>query len=161
MSATRWRATEFDWWRHELQASLSQAKVTDRPKTDGGNSPKDSIERELLMSDSSKSGRIVLREERSETDIRHLSVGYATNGDLAIEGQDLGDVVRRVFGCDEYEWVWTIRSADVPKLAMALGVASDRLEALAASYSGDNAANLGAFLKVSAVPFETWSRIGD
>ena len=113
------------------------------------------------MSDSSKSGRVVLREERSKTDIRHLSAGYAANGDLRIEGQDLGDGVQRIFGYREYEWGWTIWAADLPKLAEALGVTSDVLKALAASYSGDNAANLGAFLEDHGVPFETWSRIGD
>jgi hypothetical protein len=113
------------------------------------------------MSDSCESGRVVLREERSKTDIRHLSAGYASNGDLRIEGQDLGDGVQRIFGCVEYEWVWTIRAADLPKLAEALGVTSNLLEALAANYSGDNAAHLGAFLKEYGVPFEAWSRIGD
>ena len=113
------------------------------------------------MSDPSKSGRVVLREERSKTDIRHLSAGYASNGDLLIEGQDLGDGVQRIFGRDEYEWVWTIRAAELPKLAMALGGASDLLQALAGRFSGANAGHLGAFLNEGSVPFETWSRIGD
>jgi hypothetical protein len=54
---------------------------------------------------------------------RHIDAG------LVIEGQDRGAVVQQIFGYYEYEWVWAIHAADLPKLDAALGVTSDRLEA--------------------------------
>lgn len=76
-------------------------------------------------------------------------------------GQDLGAVVQQVFGYYEYEWVWTIRAADLPNLDAALGVTFDRLEALAEKFGGGNAAQLGPFLKANAIPCESWSRTDD
>jgi len=104
---------------------------------------------------------VVLRNERTERGVRYLGAKYAENGDLLIEGQDIGDEVKSIFGYIEYEWSWTIKSADLPKLASALGVNSNLLGALKERYSGKAAAELGKFLKENEIPHTFWNRIGD
>ena len=80
-----------------------------------------------------------------------------------IQGHDMGQGVKDVFGegFREYEWAWTIRAADVPKLAEALGVREDALGALKARFSGDQSGELGEFLESRGVTVERWSRMGD
>jgi len=105
--------------------------------------------------------RAVLRDERTEGDVRYLSATYSTEGNLVIEGQDIGDGVEAAFGCREYEWTWTIARADLPKLLAALHAESSLLNALEVRFRGPAAAQLGSFLKENNVPYESWSRIGD
>ncbi|WP_424924329.1 hypothetical protein [Alloalcanivorax xenomutans] len=61
----------------------------------------------------------------------------------------------------EYEWQWTIKAADMPKLRAALQTRKPVLAALKQRFAGDESVRLYAFLCASAVPFETFSRIGD
>ncbi len=108
--------------------------------------------------------KVVLRNTRGADDWRYLSASLSENGTLLIEGQDLGSGVEAHFGRGEreYEWAWTIRPQDVPKLALALGVKTeDVLEGLAAEFSGDAAAGLKLFLDAGSIPHEVWSRVGD
>jgi hypothetical protein len=79
-----------------------------------------------------------------------------------IEGQDLGGGVEEVFGSGlrEYEWAWTIRAANVRKLAEALNT-EDVLKGLQAQFGGNRSSELGSFLEKTAVPVEFWSRVGD
>jgi hypothetical protein len=104
---------------------------------------------------------VVLRDERTDGDSRYLCAKYSENGDLLIEGHDLGAGVREFFGYFEYEWVWTIEAADLPRLAAALGADSNLLDALKARFSGDAAAEIGSFLKEHEIPNAFWNRIGD
>jgi hypothetical protein len=106
-------------------------------------------------------GSVILRNERSEGDIRHLSASFTVEGNLRIEGQDLGDAVEAIFGYREYEWVWTIARSDLPKLLQALGTKTDLLDTLAQQFRGPAAANLATFLQENQIPYESWSRIGD
>jgi hypothetical protein len=106
-------------------------------------------------------GRVVLRDERTPGDTRNLSASHSSDGDLVIEGQDLGAGVEHAFGHREYEWVWTIAQADVPALSTALSENGDILDALARRFSGPDAAHLHSFLTENRIPFKTWSRIGD
>lgn len=107
------------------------------------------------------SRRVVLRDERRPSGTRYLSAAYSPQGDLVIEGQDLGDEVEHAFGRREYEWVWTIRKANLATLSAALSGNDDVLDGLASRFSGRGAAKLHSFLSESGVPFETWSRMGD
>jgi hypothetical protein len=106
---------------------------------------------------------IVLRHIADQSGTRHLGARMNASGDLLIEGQDLGEGVEQFFGTGtrEYEWVWTVRAANIAKLAAALGAKDDVLAALRARFSGALAAGLHGFLKESEVPFESWSRVGD
>jgi hypothetical protein len=105
--------------------------------------------------------KVILRNERTTTDSRYLSVSFNPDGDLVIEGQDIGDEVRRCFDCSEYEWIWTIRASSVVALKHALGNPDGLLHCLQQKFSGNNAANIGSFLAEHDIVYETWSRIGD
>lgn len=105
--------------------------------------------------------QVVLRQSRDEDGSRYLAATLDGAGDLRIEGQDLGDGVERIFGMREYEWVWTVRAADLPALRAALDGRADLLAALQHRFSGEQAAGLKAFLDENEVPHESWSRVGD
>lgn len=108
-----------------------------------------------------KEYRVVLRNVQEAGDIRYLGAILTGDGELKIEGQDVGDDVEEIFGYREYEWVWTIRSEDVAALLKALGKSSDPLSALEAQFSGEDAGKLKAFLDTNEIPHEAWSRVGD
>jgi hypothetical protein len=105
--------------------------------------------------------RVVLRNVEDAQGTRHLQASLKREGDLVIEGQDLGAGVKSALGVYEYEWAWTIRAADVSLLLDALGATSDLLSALRERFSGDRGADLGDFLESHDIPYETWSRMGD
>lgn len=105
--------------------------------------------------------RAILRNERAEGDLRYLGATYSSEGNLVIEGQDLGNAVEAAFGYREYEWAWTIARADLPKLAAALDTRTDLMAALEHRFSGPAAAQLAAFLQEHNIPHTGWSRIGD
>lgn len=104
---------------------------------------------------------VVLRNIDEVGNLRRLTASLGHGGDLEIEGLDVGDEVERIFGFREYEWVWTIRAVDIPKLLAALGASSDPIEALSERFAGERAADLKAFLVDHDVPHEVWSRVGD
>lgn len=112
----------------------------------------------------------VLRDERTPTDLRSLTARLGTDGDLIVEGHDLGSGVESVFGYREYEWSVTVAAADIPKLVAALrgrrSLFGGRrrhglLSALRRRFSGDNARKLEPFLKERGIPYAFWNRIGD
>lgn len=105
-------------------------------------------------------GPVTLRDTRDADGARRLTAAL-TGGDLVIEGWDHGAGVERVFGYREYEWVWTIKSNDVPRLREALGNPPDLTEALRSKFSGEEAAELKPFLDSKEIPYEAWSRTGD
>ncbi len=109
--------------------------------------------------------QVVLRSERDEGGIRHLSARLTTDGDLVVEGQDIGPGVEQFFGegNTEYEWAHTVRVADLPQLGAALGglPGDDILTLLAQRCSGPDEAELSRLLVPDGpVPAELWSRIG-
>ena len=105
--------------------------------------------------------QVVLRDIRRGGDSRWLAASLTDDGDLLIEGCDGGAAVEALFGSREYEWSWTIRSAHLARLSDALGCGEDVLKGLRASFSGDAAAGLKAFLDDHAIAHDVWSRSGD
>jgi hypothetical protein len=89
---------------------------------------------------------VVLRDVKDADGSRLLQASLASGGDIVIEGRDYGAGVERVFGVREYEWAWTIPAASVEDLRHALPASGDVLSALRDRFSGENAAELGAFL---------------
>ena len=87
------------------------------------------------------SRNVVLREERSQSDSRYLGAYVAENGDLTIEGQDLGSGVETFWGPGhrEYEWSIVVRASHVPALIASLSGSegSDILKLLASCYLED------------------------
>lgn len=104
---------------------------------------------------------IVLRDTKDEGGRRYLGASIDENGDLVITGQDLGPGVEEAFGpgIREYEWVWTVKKGELPKLAAALG--GDVMTCLARDYSGARAADLYELLDGLGIDFRTFSRHGD
>ena len=107
------------------------------------------------------SKHIVLRRVKDADGLRLLEASVTAEGDVLIEGYDLGDGVERALGVREYEWEWRIPATSVPLLLHALGVADHVLSALEARFSGDNAALLDSFLESNGIPTHRWSRLGD
>jgi hypothetical protein len=104
---------------------------------------------------------VVLRDVKDVDGSRFLQASLTSGGDLVIEGWDFGAGVERVFGVREYEWVWTIPAASVGALLHALQATGDVLSALRDRFSGENAAELGAFLESHGIVTERWARVGD
>jgi hypothetical protein len=101
---------------------------------------------------------LVLRDEKTPTDIRRLTV-EARDGGIHIEGWDLGDGV----GADrEYEWTIDIAARDVPALVIALGGASgdDALDAISRTCAAD-ANHLQRVIVDAKIPHAWWHRLGD
>ena len=106
--------------------------------------------------------RVTLRDVRDEGGTRHLEACLTAEGDFVFSGQDLGPGVESVFGSREYEWIWTIRRAQVAAFARALGATEATLLAtIAARFADPRCAEIEPFLESHAIPFERWSRIGD
>ena len=103
----------------------------------------------------------MLRDVRDAEGTRHLQASLTPEGDVLIEGQDLGAGVERALGVYEYEWAWTIHAADVPLLLEAIGTTSDVLSALRERFSDDRAAGLMDFLDSHRIPYERWARMGE
>lgn len=110
-------------------------------------------------------GSITLRAEHSDKNVRQLWARVAANGDLIIEGQDLGPGVEAFWGAgsSEYEWTITVRAPHVPSLIAALGGGSgdDVLSLLAGRFRDDDRCVSKSFLEERGVPIEFWSRVGD
>lgn len=106
---------------------------------------------------------ITLHESESGKNYHRLDARLSAEGDVVIEGQDLGEIVEAFWGYPEYEWDITIRAANVPLLVAALsGVAGDDvLSLLAARCAVDERAASKTFLEERGVPIEFWSRAGD
>ena len=90
-------------------------------------------------------------------------VTLTEDGDLLVEGQDLGPGVALFFGGQEYEFARTVRAADVPALRQALHLddEDDLLAALAERYEGRGTSELEQFIQDAGIASEFWSRVGD
>jgi len=104
---------------------------------------------------------VVLRDEKTPQDSRFLDAQINDKGDLVFHGQDLGSGVEDIFDFVEYEWYWTIKQHDIPKLEKAIDSDGNIVEQLNKDFSDENASNLYDFLKKNEIPFDSWSRTGD
>ena len=109
-----------------------------------------------------REGRVVtLRDEVDGPDSRHLWAHLDQEGNLHIDGQDLGPKTAIVSSDGEYEWFETIKKTDVPKLIGLLGGKPDDdiLDVLEENWTGQRAADLEALLRKGDVELErfVWS----
>jgi hypothetical protein len=104
--------------------------------------------------------RVRLREEHVGPDHRYLWAYMDDDGNLHIDGQDLGPLTAVVSGDGEYEWFRTIRAEELPLLRVILGCdpGADVLEVLEARYAGSESYELERLIRVSEIPSElhTW-----
>jgi hypothetical protein len=66
-----------------------------------------------------KPDKIQLFEEHGPTS-RFIHVRIEDNGNLVIEGQDVGEAPTKWFGDDDYEFWVTVKAADKDRLILAL-----------------------------------------
>jgi len=101
--------------------------------------------------------RIVrLREERSGADSRFLDAYLDGEGNLHVDGQDLGPATSIVSGDGEYEWFETIKARHLPQLVQALGgePSQDILGLLEERFTGKGSYDFERILQASGIPVE-------
>jgi hypothetical protein len=69
--------------------------------------------------------QVTLRDERSGLDSRHLRAYLDDDGNLHIDGHDLGPGTAPVSNDGEYEWLEKISANDLPRLLALLGAPPD------------------------------------
>jgi hypothetical protein len=106
---------------------------------------------------------VILREERTASGSSHLRARVDDNGDVVIEGQDLGETPQRFWGSGEYEWAITIPAESVSDLVIKLGgqPGDDALDLLATRFHEDESHATTTFLDEAGVSYRFWSRVGD
>ena len=107
-------------------------------------------------------GRIVtLRHEVDGPDSRHLWVHLDQEGNLHIDGQDLGPKTAIVSSDGEYEWFQTIKKSELPKLIGLLGGKPEGniLDVLEENWTGERTPDLEALLRESDIEVDrfVWS----
>lgn len=111
------------------------------------------------MSHSQRSGigepgrKVRLRAERDGEDRRDVWAYLDAEGNLHIDGQDLGSSTAPVSTDGEYEWFQRIQAIDVPRLIDLLGGSegTDILDLLKAHWSGPKAGELERVLRESDI----------
>ena len=105
--------------------------------------------------------RVVLRDERSGRDTRHLEAYLDASGALHIDGHDLGPATSPVSSDGEYEWHRTIPASEVPRLLALLGgePGDGILDVLADYYTGRSSYELERIISESDLrsEFSSWS----
>ena len=106
---------------------------------------------------------MTLRSSKDERGSRSL-VAELREGDLVLEGQDLGRAVEEFFGegTTEYTWTLTVPGEDVPAAVEALGgnPKVDVLEFLKRWFAESTDADFRAALEAAGVTTDFTSHIG-
>jgi len=105
---------------------------------------------------------VILRDERSDADRRSLWAYLDDEGNLHIDGQDLGPSTAPASGDGEYEWFRTIRAEHLQRLVITLHglVGDDPLDLLEARWSGARSYELERLLREGEIPTEFFSWSG-
>ena len=101
-----------------------------------------------------------MRELRREDLWSSLKARYNDDGDLVIEGHDLGRFVERAMRSDEYEYAKTYAREDFPSLLRALDEApdSDVLDVIEARWCGDDRSfDFERRVGAAEVPHKLWN----
>lgn len=105
--------------------------------------------------------KIVLRDSKTETDSRRLTV-YEHEGGVRLDGWDYGDLVEKYQGGREYEWIVTVAARDVPALVAALGGApGERIDEVIRRTCSDDANHLFEVIQKRNIPHAWWHRVGE
>ena len=107
---------------------------------------------------------VTLRRERSGPDLRSLIARLTSDGELVIEGQDLGPATAMISSNGEYEWGYNFPSGSIPALHAALGGQEneDVLDVLERSYTGEGSYELERIMRETeeSIPRSFWSWAG-
>lgn len=113
------------------------------------------------MTDNERHRTVVLRDEQTGPDRRHLSAYLGGDGNLHIHGHDLGPGTSPVSDDGEYEWFTVYAAAHVPAIVALLDgePGEDVLAGLASRWTGDRAGELERRLQESGLPVKrsVWS----
>jgi len=103
-----------------------------------------------------KDGKSKLRQGRDSADSRFLWAYLDDDGNLHIDGRDLGPKTTPVSADGECEFFKTIRAEDVPEVVMLLGgdAGDDVLDLLKTRYTGDGSYELEKRLRESDIKVE-------
>ena len=109
-----------------------------------------------------REGRVItLRNEIDGPNSRHLRAHLDPEGNLHIDGHDLGPKTAIVSSDGEYEWFQTINKSELPKLIGLLGgkPEDDILDVLQENWTGQRVADLEALLLESDIEVKrfVWS----
>ena len=107
---------------------------------------------------------VTLRHVRDAEGLRVLEARELGDGTIQIEGHDLGPGVAAFWGSGltEYEWVWTIRPADVQRALETLGGSpGDAALGVLRDWFDGHDRDPGQALREAGATVEFWSRIGD
>jgi hypothetical protein len=98
--------------------------------------------------------------ESSKSTSSHRWLHLEDNGDLVIEGHDLGSSVEEFWGegRTEYEFTRRIRKQSVEMLRSALGVGGGEMLSELATHTSRE---IETALEDADIPSEFWSRVGD
>jgi hypothetical protein len=91
---------------------------------------------------------VVLRDERSGDDSRHLTADLTENGDLRLVGQHVGPGAGPVSSDGEYEWV-AVAPED-----------TDVLEQLETRPTGPTSYEIERRIRAAEIPCRVWSYAG-
>jgi hypothetical protein len=104
--------------------------------------------------------QISLRSEKDGPDSRFLDARLDDEGNLRLDGQDLGPATATVSSDGEYEYFKTVDAAHIPALLALLGAEprADILDELEAHWTGPASYELERLLTESGIPAElfTW-----
>lgn len=104
---------------------------------------------------------VTLRNEIGGDDRRHLAAHVDGDGNLHIDGHDLGPGTAPVSDDGEYEWFTAYAAADIPAMVLLLDgePGDDILDVLASRWTGDRAGELERRLRESGIPMtrSVWS----
>lgn len=107
--------------------------------------------------------RIILQQLKQPGRNWSLSAHLNAAGDLIFEGHDLSNDLPGIFGAGvrEYEYVITVRAAELPGLQQVLDGGTDLLQALKVCFGPPDSLPVRTFLEDHEIIFEFWSRMGD
>ncbi|MGC1184291.1 MAG: hypothetical protein WBA31_03955 [Candidatus Dormiibacterota bacterium] len=96
---------------------------------------------------------MTLRNETRGVDTRHLCAYLDDEGNLHIDGHDLGPATAVVSDDGEYEWFRTISNEDLPQLRSLLGEHADTnlLDVLEQKWTGVRSYDLEKLLRDSGI----------
>ncbi|CAN5800616.1 hypothetical protein BH24ACT15_BH24ACT15_38460 [soil metagenome] len=99
---------------------------------------------------------VMLREEQDGENSRYLWAYLDGQGDLHIDGQDLGPATAPVSSDGEYEWFKTIAASELPTVLSVLGASpEDDILEVVGRFRGRESYTLERLLRESDIPIAT------